>query len=62
MGKEEFIAKYTYNEVINVIDNTGENDFSKDTLVSGTRVGPQIMQIPMQSLGVVHQINNLFDL
>ena len=47
MGKAEFIARYTYNDSINVIDNTDENDLLKDTLVPGRRVGPQIMQIPI---------------
>jgi hypothetical protein len=47
MGKGEFIARFTYNEVINVIDNTNESEVPKDTLVVGRRVGPQVMQIPM---------------
>ena len=62
MGKAEFIARYTYNNIINIIDNTDESDLPKNTVVTATRTGPQVMQIPMQSLGVVHTIKNLFDL
>jgi hypothetical protein len=43
MGKEEFIARFTYNEAINVIDNTDNSELPKDTLVVGKRVGPKIM-------------------
>lgn len=62
MGKAEFIARYTYNETVNIIDNTDESEFPKDTLVTATRIGPQIMQIPMLTLGVTHKIKNMFDL
>ena len=47
MGKEEFIARYTHNNTINIIDNTDESNLPKDTLVTATRTGPQVMQIPM---------------
>jgi hypothetical protein len=47
MGKEEFIARYTHSTTINIIDNTVENNLPKDTLVTATRAGPQVMQIPM---------------
>lgn len=40
MGKAEFIARYTHNHFINVIDNTGESGFLKDNLVAGSRIGP----------------------
>jgi hypothetical protein len=40
MGKEEFITRYTYNENINIIDNTDESDLAKDTLVVAKRTGP----------------------
>ena len=43
MGKAEFIARYTYNKIINIIDNTDESDLPKDTLVTATRTGPQAM-------------------
>jgi hypothetical protein len=43
MGKEEFVARYTHNTTINIIDNTVENNSSKDTLVTTTRTGPQVM-------------------
>lgn len=47
MGKAEFIARYTHSNVVNIIDNTDESDFPKDTLTQAKRVGPKIMQIPM---------------
>jgi hypothetical protein len=62
MGKEEFVTRFTHNETINIIDNTDESRTLKDTLVAGRRVGPQVMQIPIQSLGVVHKVKNMFDL
>lgn len=62
MGKAEFISRFTYAKVVNIIDNTTESESPKDTLVTGKRVGPQIMQIPMQALGVTHKIENMFDL
>jgi hypothetical protein len=40
MGKEEFIARYTYNGNINIIDDTDECDLPKDTLVVAKRTGP----------------------
>jgi hypothetical protein len=40
MGKEEFIARYTYNGNINIIDNTDESDLAKDALVVAKRTGP----------------------
>jgi hypothetical protein len=40
MGKEEFIARYTHNETVNIIDNTDESDLPKDTLTTATRTGP----------------------
>ena len=40
MGKEEFIARYTYNVNINIIDNTDESELSKDALVVAKRTGP----------------------
>jgi hypothetical protein len=43
MGKEEFIARYTHNNRINIIDNTDNSDLPKDTLVTATRNGPQVM-------------------
>ena len=43
MGKAEFIARYTYSDTINIIDNTDESDLPKDTLVTATRHGPHIM-------------------
>jgi hypothetical protein len=43
MGKEEFIARYTHNNVVNIIDNTNESDLPKGTLVTATRNGPQVM-------------------
>jgi hypothetical protein len=33
IGKAEFIARYTHNDIINIIDNTDDCDFPKDTLV-----------------------------
>jgi hypothetical protein len=62
MGKAEFIARYTHNNIINIIDNTDESDLPRDTLVTAIRTGPQVMQIPMQALGVTHKIKNLFEL
>jgi hypothetical protein len=47
MGKEEFIARFTHNNIINIIDNTDESDLPKDTMVTAIRTGPQVMQIPM---------------
>jgi hypothetical protein len=47
MGKAEFIARFTYNANINIIDNSNDSELPKDTLISGRRVGPQIMQIPI---------------
>jgi hypothetical protein len=43
MGKEEFIARFTYNETINMIDNTNDSKMPKGTLVVGKRVGAKIM-------------------
>jgi len=43
MGREEFITRFTYNEAINIIDNTNDSKMPKDTLVVGKRVGPKIM-------------------
>ena len=62
MGKAEFIAKFTYDDDVNIIDNTNESDEPKNALVAGRRVGPQVMQIPMQALGVVHKVKNMFNL
>jgi hypothetical protein len=47
MGKEEYIARFTHNNIVNIIDNTDESDLPKDTLVTAIRTGPQVMQIPM---------------
>ena len=33
MGKAEFIAMYTHNKIINIIDNTGDGDLPRNTLV-----------------------------
>lgn len=60
MGKAEFIARFTHHETVKIIDNTDESDVPKDTLLTATRTGPQIMQIPMQALGVTHKIKNMF--
>lgn len=46
MGKTEFIARYTNNTVVNIIDNTNSK-LPNDTLVTAIRIGPQFMQIPM---------------
>lgn len=43
MGKAEFVARFTHNSSINVIDNTDDSDFPKDTLIVGNRTGPKIM-------------------
>jgi hypothetical protein len=47
MGKEEFIARYTHNNTINIIDNTDESGLPKDTLITATRTSLQLMQIPI---------------
>jgi hypothetical protein len=43
MGKEEFIAKYTHSNLVNIIDNTDESDLPKNTLVTAIRTGPKVM-------------------
>jgi hypothetical protein len=40
LGKEEFITRFTHNNIINIIDNTDESDLPKDTLVIAIRTGP----------------------
>lgn len=55
---EEFMKKFAYQNKINYVDNTQESTKEKLTVID--KIGPKMLQLPIQSLNEIHEKKHHF--